>query len=67
MAGKHKPLIYLRSKNKFVKDFTYTHIGTTIKFVSGYVDPQVIPTSGVKYKGIKEVVVGELFLLGKIF
>jgi hypothetical protein len=67
MAGKHKPLIYLRSKNKFIKDFTFTYRSTTVKFVGGYVDPRVIPTSGVRYKGVKEVVVGELFLLGKIF
>jgi hypothetical protein len=67
MAGKHKSLIYLRSKNKFIKDFTYTHKTTTVQFISGYSDPSIITTSGIKYKGIKEVVVGELFLLGKIY
>lgn len=67
MPGKYKARLYLFSKNKFIKDFTYTYNRTTVRFVSGYVDPQVIPTSGIRYKGVKEIVVGELFLLGKIY
>lgn len=67
MPGKKKSLLYLHSKNKYIKDFTYTGKNTSVKFISGYSDPKIIPTSGVRYKGIKEIIVGELFLLGKVY
>ena len=67
MPGKHKQKRFLASRNNFIRNYMSAYKYSTIKIVEGYIDPQVMPTSGLHYKGIKEIVVGELFLLGKIF
>lgn len=66
MPGIYKKLDRWR-KNKYIRAYTYTFNRTTIEFVDGYYDPSVVHTGGIKYKGIKKVIVGNLFLLGKIF
>ena len=63
----YKKKLYYTNLNKFIRDCVNIPYSASVKVVDGYEDPHIIQTSGVKYKGVKEVRVGKLFLLGKIY
>jgi hypothetical protein len=63
----YKKKLYYTNLNKFIRDCVNVRRSAPVKFVDGYLDPHIIPTSGFKYKGVKEIRVGRLFLLGKVY
>lgn len=67
MAGKHKAEIARGIRNKYIREYVCVRRSAPVKFVDGYIDPFIISTSGFKYKGVKEIIVGKLFFLGKIY
>lgn len=63
----YKKKLYYTNLNKFIRECVDVKFAAPVKFVEGYLDPYPVKTFGLKHPGPKEIIVGKLFLLGKIY